>query len=189
MSPHLFTSLLLRVVLDANVLAYVTLGRLLIGLAREGRLFSPYWSEEILAEVLRTCTRLNKRGAQGAHEHLAHIQEGFPDALQTDLEPLIAQCTNDAKDRHILASAIKSTSRVIVTFNQKHFLPQHLEKWGITTVNPNDFLLELHAQNPQAMWRQISVGAEQKGMELDEFVRGYSEQLARFKNALLADFR
>jgi len=187
MSPHPFASLLLRVVLDANVLAYVALGRLLIGLARERRLFLPYWSKEILAEVLRTCTRLNKRGAQGAHEHLDHIQEGFPDALQSELDPLIAQCTNDAKDRHVLAAAIKSKAHVIVTFNQKHFSREHIEKWGIAVMHPSDVLLELYAKNPQAMWQQISVGAEQKGMELDEFVHSYSAQLDRFKAVLLAD--
>jgi len=187
MSLHLFTALLLRVVLDANVLAYAALGRLLIGLAREQRLFSPHWSEEILTEVFRTCTRLNKRGADGAHEHLDHIQEGFPDALQSDLEPLITQCTNDPKDRHVVAAAIKAEARVIVTFNQKHFRPEHSGKWGIVAMNPNDFLLELYAKHPNAMWRQLKLAADEKSMRLDEFVPSYSSQLARFKAALLAD--
>jgi len=187
MSPHLFTALLLRVVLDANVLAYAALGRLLIGLAREQRLFSPHWSEEILTEVFRTCTRLNKRGADGAHEHLGHIQEGFPDALQTGLEPLIAQCTNDPKDRHVVAAAIKAEARVIVTFNQKHFASEHLAKWEVTAVNPDDFLLELYAKNPNAVGRQLKLAADEKRMEVDDLLRGYSAQLSRFKAVLLAD--
>jgi len=187
MSPPSFTSLLLRVVFDANVLAYVTLAKLLIGLARERRLFLPYWSQEILAEVLRTCARLNKREAQGAHEHLAHIQESFPDALQIELDPLIAQCTNDLKDRHVLAAAIKAKARVIVTFNQKHFGPTHLEKWGIVSMHTNEFLLELYAKNPDAVWRQLKFIATEKRMEVSDLVRGYSAQLDRFKTALLAD--
>jgi len=187
MNPPLFAALLLRVILDANVLAYAALGKLLIGLARNHRLFEPYWSEEVLAEVLRTCTRLDRRGAQGAREHLVHIQEGFLDALQTDLEPLIPQCTNDPKDRHVLAAAIKAEARVIVTFNQRHFSPEHLEQWGIVAMNPNDFLLELYAKNPQAMWRELELAAEQKGMLLGELVGGYGRQLGRFKAALLAD--
>jgi len=187
MSPRLLTSFLLRAVLDANVLAYVALGKLLIALAREQRLFLPYWSEEILAEVLRTCTRLNKRGMQGAREHLAHIQEGFPDALQTDLEPEIAQCTNDPKDQHVVAAAIKAEARVIVTFNKKHFHPEHLEKWGIVAMNPNDFLLKLYEQTPDAVWEHLKLAASEKEIELGELLENYSPQLARFKAALLAD--
>jgi len=187
MSPRLLSALLLRIVLDANVLAYAALGKLLIALARDHRLFEPYWSEEILAEVLRTCTRLDRRGTQGAREHLAHIQEGFPDALQAELEPEIAQCTNDPKDRHVLSAAIKAKAQVIVTFNQKHFRPEHLEKWGIVAMNPNDFLLELYAQNPDAVWQQLKLAADEKGMRMRELLASYSPQLARFKTALLAD--
>jgi len=187
MSPRLLSSFLLRVVLDANVLAYVALGKLLIALAREQRLFLPYWSEEILAEVLRTCTRLNKRGMQGAREHLVHIQERFPDALQADLEPEIVQCTNDPKDRHVLAAAIKAQAKVIVTFNQKHFRPEHLEKWGIVAMNPNDFLLKLYAQNPDAVWEQLKFAASEKEMEIGELLENYSLQLTQFKDTLLAD--
>jgi len=43
MTPNLFTSpaLLLRVVIDANVLAYLTLAKLLLALARREGLFCP----------------------------------------------------------------------------------------------------------------------------------------------------
>jgi len=128
-----------------------------------------------------------KKGDAYASTRLAEIVAGFPDALQTDLEPIIAQCTNDPKDRHVLAAAIKAEARVIVTFNQKHFATEHLEKWGIVAMNPNDFLLELYAKNPQAIGRQLDLAAEQKGMDVDDLVRGYGPQLARFKAVLLAD--
>jgi len=187
MSDSFASSTLLRAVLDANVLAYLSLVRLLLRLSRNEGLFNPCWSQQILEETWRTYAVKFGHGAQYASARLAEIVAGFSDALQSDLEPLIARCTNDAKDRHVLAAVIKADARVIVTFNDKHFSPNHLGKWNVVAIHPDDFLLELYAKNPQAMWRQISVGAEQKGMELDEFVQGYSEQLGRFKTALLAD--
>jgi len=177
----------MRVVIDANVLAYLSLAKLLLQLARSKRLFLPYWSQKILEETWRTYAVKLGHGEKYAYARLAEIVVGFPDALQADLEPLIAQCTNDPKDRHVLAAAIKARAQVVVTFNQKHFRPEHLEKWGIVAINPNDFLLELYTQNLAAVWNVLELAAEQKGMDVDDFVRGYGAQLARFKAALLAD--
>jgi len=176
-----------RVVLDANVLCYLALANLLLDLARYERLFLPCWSQQILEEAWRTYAVKFGHGAQYAYARLAEIVIGFPSALQDDLEPEISQCTNDPKDRHVLAAAIKAQARVIVTFNQKHFRPEHLEKWGIVAMHPSDFLLELYAQSPDAVWRQMKLAADQKGMQLGAFVDGYSLQLARFKDKLLAD--
>jgi len=187
MSPHRLPAPLLRVVLDANVLAYLTLIRLLLRLAHYERIFLPFWSQKLLEETWRTYAVKLRQGEPYASARLAEIVIGFPDALQSDLEPLIDQCTNDAKDRHVLAAAIKAQAQVIVTFNQKHFRPEHLEQWGIVAQNPNDFLIELYSKHPAAMWRQLKFAADEKRMELGDFVHGYTEQLARFKAALLAD--
>jgi len=178
---------LLRAVLDANVLAYLSLVRLLLRLARSERLFSPCWSQKILEEAWRTYAVKFGHGAKYASARLAEIVVGFPDALQADLEPLIAQCTNDPKDRHVLAAAIKAKAQLILTFNERHFASEHLQKWGIRAVHPEDFLLELYTRSPQAVWRRLRIAAHEKRMELDEFVCGYSSQLARFKDKLLAD--
>jgi len=122
-----------------------------------------------------------------AAARLTEITVSFPDALQADLEPIIDQCPNDAKDRHVLAAAIKAEARIIVTFNQKHFAPEHLDKWGIVALNPNDFLLDLYAKHPNTVWQELGLAAEVKNMDLDELLHGYSSQLSGFKAALLAD--
>jgi len=178
---------LLRVVLDANVLAYLALVRLLLRLARNERLFAPCWSQQVLDETWRTYAVKFGHGAHYASARLAEIVTGFIDALQPDLEPEIAQCTNDPKDRHVVAAAIKAQAQVIVTFNQKHFGSEHLDQWGIVAIHPDDFLLKLYEQNPDAVWQQLKFTAAEKRMELGQLVRGYSPQLARFKAALLAD--
>jgi len=85
--------LLLRAVLDANVLAYAALAKLLLDLARRQRLFFPCWSQETLEEVWRTYAVKFKRGAQYASARLAEFTVGFPDALQADLEPELSALT------------------------------------------------------------------------------------------------
>jgi len=187
MSPYRAADLVPRAVIDANVLAYLALANLLLDLARYGRLFLPCWSQQVLEEAWRTYAVKFGHGAQYAYAKLAEIMVGFPSATQSDLEPIIAQCTNDAKDRHVLAAAIKAEAQVIVTFNQKHFASEHLEKWGIVAIHPSDFLLKLYAENPQAVWEQLKFAASKKQMSTRELLRGYSSQLARFKAALLAD--
>jgi len=187
MTPGRTADLVPRVVLDANVLCYLALANLLLDLARSERIFQPCWSQQVLKEAWRTYAVKFNRGAQYAHARLSEFTVGFPEALQTDLDPLITQCSNDEKDRHVLAAAIKAQAQVIVTFNQKDFLPEHLEKWGIVAMHPSDFLLKLYAENPAAVWRQLGIAADTKHMELDELVSGYSVQLARFKDKLLSD--
>jgi len=187
MSPCLSTALAPRVVIDANVLAYLAVANLLLDLARYERLFLPCWSQKILEETWQTYAVKFGHGAQYASARLAEIVIGFPRALQVDLEPILAQCTNDAKDRHVLAAAIKAEASIIVTFNQKHFGPEYLEPWGIVAMLPSDFLLKLYAQRPEAVWAQLKLAANKKRMRTRELLVGYSPQLARFKAALLAD--
>jgi len=51
--------------------------------------------------------------------------------------------TNDQKDRHVLAAAIHAEVPIIVTFNLRHFLPEHLKKWGVVALHPERFLIEI----------------------------------------------
>jgi len=81
-------ALLLRIVIDANVLAYAALSRLLLALAAEQRLILPFWSAQILEETWRTYAVKLGHGEAYAAARLAEITVGFPDALQSDLEPL-----------------------------------------------------------------------------------------------------
>ncbi|KXU36500.1 hypothetical protein AXK11_04480 [Cephaloticoccus primus] len=187
MSTSLVTPRPLNLIFDANVLAYAALAKLLLGFARHTRLFHPCWSQQILDETWRTYAVKFGHGAQYATTRLAEITMGFPAALQSDLEPLIARCTNDPKDRHVLAAAIKAEAKVIVTFNQRHFAPEHLARWGITAMHPQDFLLELYAKDSAAVWHELKLAAGKKGMPTRDLLRSYSPQLDRFKAAILAD--
>jgi len=105
-----------RVILDACVLANFAVADVFLTFAEEPRLFLPRWSETILEETRRTQSEdfgWPDRLVRSFHETLrAH----FPEAMVTGYEPLIEQCKNDKKDRHVLACAIHCQAEVIVTF-------------------------------------------------------------------------
>jgi len=88
------------VLLDACVLAPANLCDLVLNLAESPRLFFPYWSDEILAEVYRTQTgKLNwpKKLAEFWQES---VRTAFPEAMVSNYGQLIPLCENDAKDQH-----------------------------------------------------------------------------------------
>ena len=60
------------------------------------------------------------------------------------------------KDRHVLAAAIRAKVEVIVTFNVRHFGPEHLAPWGISAVTPDQFLLSLLGLQPMLVFNRIT---------------------------------
>jgi hypothetical protein len=63
--------------------------------------------------------------------------------MVTGYERLINHCTNEPKDRHVLACAIHSQAEVILTFNLRHFQEEALSEWKISARHPQDYLLTL----------------------------------------------
>jgi hypothetical protein len=109
-----------RVVLDACVLANFAVANVFLTFAEEPRLFLPRWSIAILDETG------NAQMGFGWPDNLvssfnSKLCEHFPEAMVTGYEPLVEQCKNDEKDRHVLACAIHCNAEVIVTFNLRDF--------------------------------------------------------------------
>lgn len=127
------------VVLDACVLIPPTLADTVLRIAETGA-FGVRWSADILDEVQRN---MLKRGAtQTQVEHkLRRMTLGFPFAMVEDYEALEAVVTNDPKDRHVLAAAIRSECHTIVAANLRDFPSESLAPWGVEVVHPNQFLL------------------------------------------------
>ena len=56
--------------------------------------------------------------------------------------------TNDPKDRHVLAAAVKCRAHFIVTSNLRHFPSESLAEWGVEATHPDEFLLRLYESDP-----------------------------------------
>ncbi|MGY4844783.1 hypothetical protein ACW9PK_08500 [Kocuria sp. MNB10] len=63
-------------------------------------------------------------------------------ALVENYESLVPAMTNDPKDRHVLAAAVRSRAELIVTSNQKDFPATALKPYDVAVRSPDDFLLD-----------------------------------------------
>src|ERR1700683_583784 len=106
-------------VLDACVLVLAALRDTLLRIAETPRLYVPKWSEDILSEVERTLIRRLRKTHEQEAILFGKLRSAFPEALVEDYKGLEVALTNDQKDRHVLAAAIRSSAQTIVTFNLK----------------------------------------------------------------------
>src|SRR5690606_429212 len=117
---------------------------LLLRLAKRPRQLLPVWSEEILAETYRTHTEKLGWGEGPAASFQAALREHYPEAMCSGYEHLLPVLTNQEKDRHVLAAAIKGQAPLILTFNLKDFPEEALAPWGVKAKSPDDYLTTLY---------------------------------------------
>jgi hypothetical protein len=128
-----------RVVLDACVIYPMPLCDALLRFAAAG-LYQPYWSNEILAEATRNLLADGRVSPEGAARRDGAVRSRFPESMVTGYESLTAAMPNQAKDRHVVAAAVKAGAELIVTFNLRDFTPL---PDGIEASHPDDFLCDL----------------------------------------------
>lgn len=107
----------------------------------EAEAYRPLWSADILNELRRNVVEAGIP-ADRVDRRIAHMTRSFPDAMVSGHESLIDGMTNDPKDRHVLAAAVRANAEVIVTFNLRDFPEQALKPYDILAVHPDDFLLD-----------------------------------------------
>lgn len=145
------------VVLDTCVLYPAYLRDTLLRLAQAGT-YRPLWSTDILDELE---TNLADRiGEDKASRVVGLMREHFEDALVTGYEPLVGAMTNDAKDRHVLAAAVRANAAAIVTFNTDDFPAASTEPFALEVIDTDSFLLD---QLSLAPGRVMQVLAAQAG--------------------------
>ncbi len=132
------------VVVDANVLFPLTLRDTVLR-AAAADFFQLRWSEEILDEMERNLVSTETMPKDKAAKLRAQMEKFFPEAMVTGYEPLIAAMQNDAKDRHVVAVAVKAGAQVVTTANLKDFKPL---PDGIEAQSPDEFLCNLFDLDP-----------------------------------------
>ena len=143
-------------VLDASVLYPLPLRDTLLRLA-EAELYDPCWSEQILDEVARNLT-IDKRVTAAQATRLLDVLRGAFDAASVPheaiarLEPAM---TNEAKDRHVLATAVAGDAQTIVTLNLKHFPSDACKPFAVEPLHPDIFLLDLYDLDPRATYNAV----------------------------------
>jgi hypothetical protein len=89
----------------------------------------------------------------------------------------------DEKDRHVLASAIKTNANIIVTNNIKDFPEEYLQSFSQRTITTDNFLTDIIDLNPeQAVFAFREMVLNKKNPPLNEF-----EVLDQLRNIGLKD--
>lgn len=142
-------------VLDTCVLAPMPLCDTLLRLAEDPAFYIPKWSSDILRELRSTLQRMGYTPAQ-ADRRIAAMESAFEDANVTGYECLAGAMTNDPKDRHILAAAVRCGAHAIVTHNVKHFRPETAKPYGLDILTPDDFLLHQFHFNDELLREKLA---------------------------------
>jgi PIN domain len=141
----------LTVMLDACVLIPMPLADTLLRLAASPGLYHPKWTDQIMMEVNRTLQEKFGLSVEKAEYRENEIRRHFPEAWVDGYEDLIPAMTNQERDRHVLAAAVRARAEVIVTYNAKDFPPSSLAPYSIVAQGPTTFLQNLYELDPAAV--------------------------------------
>jgi len=131
-------------IVDACVLVQAAVRDTLLRLS-ERRLFLVRWTDEIIEETVRTLRDKRGRTAEQTDRLVNELRAHFPDAwVEPGYRELIPVMTNQEKDRHVLAAAVKTPCEVIVTYNLKDFPEASRKPFGIEAKHPDEFLIDLY---------------------------------------------
>lgn len=171
-------------VIDACVLVNFSLCDTLLRIAEPPPLFEPRWSDEILAETVRTL-RSKLDWPESLTDSLqSELRAHFGDAWISGYEPLIPQMRNDPKDRHVLAAAAHAGAEVIVTFNLRHFPLEHTAPWRVRVHHPDDLLLEFLREDRGLVLAKLENQARDRRRDLDGLLNILRRTVPRFAAAV-----
>ncbi len=146
----------MKVVLDACVLFPTVLREVLLGVAARG-LYHPIWSDRILREWTRATAKLGPEAAMQADAQALLARTAFPQAMQREQPNIESRLLlPDDNDIHVLAVAISSNADAIITFNAKDF-PRHvLAEEGLSRLDPDQLLCQIHDRHPREVAQVVT---------------------------------
>ena len=137
------------------------------------RLFSVYWTDEILQECTRNLIEDKKATSSNMSRMVAGMKSQFPDATisREIYEHLIPTMTCAVKDRHVLAAAV-DRANVIVTYNVKDFPASSVDKYKIKVLTPDKFVYNILVLNPEKFFRWYFINCDERAKRAK--LRGFS---------------
>lgn len=140
------------VVYDSCVLYPFHLRNLLIQCAVD-RLVEARWTDEIHQEWMRSVAAdrpgLTVERLRATRDLMKSV---LPEADVTGYAQHVPRIElPDPDDRHVVAAALAGGASLIVTWNLRHFPAKELARYGLGRQTPDDLLMRLHAQAPEAL--------------------------------------
>lgn len=82
----------------------------------------------------------------------SHVLEAIVEGYEKRIDKLALP---DPDDRHVLAAAIESRSSLIITWNTTDFPDTQIEKYGVTAVTPDEFILDQIELSPELVSQAV----------------------------------
>jgi hypothetical protein len=169
------------VVLDACTMFPMLVRDVLLTLAAH-EFFSPKWSPRIREEWTRNLVArmADRDGEEIATSKVARIaaavENAFPDAMvATELPESSVLDPVDAKDRHVVVTAMVAKADAIVTFNIADFAAHHLnQNLQIEVIHPDDFvmdLVDLNEKRAVAAFRELRARKKNPPLGVAELIQ------------------
>lgn len=169
-----------RVVLDACVLIPMPLADTLLRMAEVPRLYLPKWSHMIMDEVTRNLIHKWNMPPEKAQRRESELRRHFAEAWVEGSEPLIDAMTNDPKDRHVLATAVRAHADLIVTYNRRHFPAACLQASEIEVQGPSTFLRGLYDLDAGLFVGKLHEQAVAVGVSLPRLLQSLAKNVPGF---------
>jgi hypothetical protein len=87
--------------------------------------------------------------------------------------------TNDPKDRHVLAAAVRCGAHSIVSNNVKHFPQESLAPYGLECLTADGFIMHQYHLDPDAFIGVLIDQARDIGWTLPQLISRHVPSLAR----------
>lgn len=170
---------------DACVLYPFHLRNLLIQCAVD-RLVEARWTDEIHDEWIRNLIANTPELSEERLTKTRNLMNAVvPGAIVSGYENLIPGIAlPDPDDRHVVAAAVRAGASQIVTWNVRDFPSKELSKHGLARKTPDQFLIDLYSQWPEAVLA-VTANARRNlrktGLSAAEFIVSLKRQkLTRF---------
>jgi hypothetical protein len=87
--------------------------------------------------------------------------------------------TNDPKDRHVLAAAVKCGAHSIVSNNLKHFQQESLASYDLECLTADEFIKHQYYLNPDAFITVLMDQASDIGWTLPQLISKHVPSLSK----------
>lgn len=141
----------MKAVLDTCVIYPTVMREMLLGAARLGH-FTPVWSARILEEWARAAIKLGPEGEAQARAEIALLRADWPGYEHAPAPGVEARLwLPDPADIHVLATAVASSSDLVVTVNAKDFPRNLLREEGLDRIDPDTLLRNFWSDDPEGL--------------------------------------
>ena len=128
---------------------------MLLSVAERG-VYMPYWTDQILEEMERKVIGDGPATPKAMVTVRELMNAALPAATIKGYESLISSMTNDQKDRHVLAAAVRGNIGLIVTNNTKDFPAAACEPYDVEVQTADEFLSYALDHHPPAVMGAVS---------------------------------